>query len=193
MEPSIALLLRNALLYVLLPVWMLAGLGDWLCHRLQHIEQSAGIKESFIHLMMLAELGPCLLLVLLCEVNALVLLVLAVACIAHEATVWWDLLYASKHRPIPVVEQWLHSMQLAAPWVGLAGLVLLHWGQSRALVGLGPQAPDWQVRWKIPMLTSAQIGGAITGGFVLIALPFLEETWRCWRIRPVRVRRVRSR
>jgi hypothetical protein len=186
MEPPLQELLRNTLLYVVLPVWMLAGFGDWLSHRLQHIEHTAGLKESLIHLMMLAELGPCLLLVLLCEVNALVLVVLVLACIAHEATVWWDLLYAVKRRPIPVVEQWLHSFQLAAPWVSLAGLMLLHWNQARALVGLGPEAADWTLQWKRQPLSPAQIGVTIAAGFVLIALPFLEEAWRCWHSGPAR-------
>jgi hypothetical protein len=51
-----ALLLQKVLLYGVLPLWMLAGFGDWLCHRVEHIEHTAGTKESALHWAMLAEL-----------------------------------------------------------------------------------------------------------------------------------------
>ena len=41
----------------LAPVWLLAGLADYTCHRLQHIERNAGVRESALHVLMLAELG----------------------------------------------------------------------------------------------------------------------------------------
>ncbi len=176
-------LLQNLLLYVLLPVWMAAGFGDWICHRVLKMEQTAGLKESLLHLLMLAELGPCLLLVLLCEVNALVLSLLLLACIAHELTVWSDLLYAMRCRTIPVVEQWLHSFQIAAPWVSLAALVVLHWGQALALLGLGSEPASWSLGWKQEPLPLGAVAGILIAGTVLIAGPFLEETWRCWRVR----------
>ena len=176
-------LLQHTLLYVLLPMWMLAGLGDWLIHRVQRIEHTAGLKESLSHLAMLAELGPCLVLVLLFEINSLVLVTLTVACIAHELTVWWDLNYAMSRRTITVVEQWVHSFQLAAPWVTLVALVLLHWPQAQALAGFGPEAADWTLHWKEPGLPTPTIVGAIVLGVVMVAVPFAEETWRCWSVR----------
>ena len=181
MDASTRELLQNVLLYVLLPVWMAAGFCDWICHRVLKMEQTAGLKESLLHLLMLAELGPCLLLVLLCEVNALVLSLLVLACIAHEITVWSDLLYAMKCRTIPVVEQWLHSFQIAAPWVSLAALTVLHWGQALAIFGMGSEPASWTLGWKQEPLPINSVIGVLIAGTVLIAGPFLEETWRCWR------------
>lgn len=34
------------LLWFVLPVWLIAGFADWLCHRATHIETTAGIKET---------------------------------------------------------------------------------------------------------------------------------------------------
>ena len=46
---------RLVLMYGLVPLWLLAGAGDWLCHRLTHIERNAGVRESLLHMLMLAE------------------------------------------------------------------------------------------------------------------------------------------
>lgn len=40
MDPT-AVLLSDALMRLLMPVWLLAGLADWCCHRVQHMERSA--------------------------------------------------------------------------------------------------------------------------------------------------------
>ena len=45
------------LMYVILPLWLLVGIADWLCHRASHIETTSGAKESLIHLLMLGEVG----------------------------------------------------------------------------------------------------------------------------------------
>jgi hypothetical protein len=46
---------RRLLQYVMVPLWIAAGLGDWACHRASNIETTAGVEESAIHSLMLAE------------------------------------------------------------------------------------------------------------------------------------------
>jgi hypothetical protein len=46
---------RNFLLYFVIPVWIAAGLADWLCHRATDIERTAGPAESLLHLLVLAK------------------------------------------------------------------------------------------------------------------------------------------
>src|SRR5690606_36994995 len=55
------------LLYFLLPLWLLAGFADWLCHRRARISLNAGPKESLLHLLMLLEVSVPLLLALFFE------------------------------------------------------------------------------------------------------------------------------
>jgi hypothetical protein len=43
------------LMYFVLPLWLIAGFADWLCHRASHIESTTGAKESLIHLLMFVE------------------------------------------------------------------------------------------------------------------------------------------
>lgn len=75
------------ILYRLIPLWILAGFADWLCHRASRISMTAGPKESAIHLLMSAEIGIPLLAGLFLEINAFILLIMAVGLSAHEATI----------------------------------------------------------------------------------------------------------
>jgi hypothetical protein len=37
---------QGVLTYFVLPLWLVAGFADYLCHRASHIEQTSGAKES---------------------------------------------------------------------------------------------------------------------------------------------------
>src|SRR3954462_13730227 len=95
---------RILLLYFIMPVWFLAGLADYLCHRAADIEHTAGPKESLLHLLMFAEVAGPLLMCLFFEINALVFTVMIAGFIAHEATALWDVSYAIDHRYVSPVE-----------------------------------------------------------------------------------------
>lgn len=182
--PALEEALTAGLMYGLMPVWAAAGVGDWLCHRWQHMEYTAGLGESVLHLLMLLILAPATMAVLLLEINAQVLCWLVAACVAHELAFWWDLAYASRRRQIPPVEQWVHSVQFATPWVGLAGVGLLHRGQAMALLGMaGAPIADWTVRAKQDPVPPDYLVVVLLAGAVLICLPFAEEFWRCVRVR----------
>jgi hypothetical protein len=174
-----AALLQQLLLCGVLPLWLLAGFGDWLCHRVQHIETSAGLGESMLHWLMLAELGVGIAAALLLDVTAAVLVLLVVACIAHELTLWRDLFFAAARRRIAVPEQWVHGLQLALPWVGLAALLVIHRDQALAAVGLGSAAADWDWRWKNPPLPAGTLAAIAAGAVAFVLLPFAEEWRRC--------------
>ncbi|TIU33740.1 MAG: diguanylate cyclase, partial [Mesorhizobium sp.] len=88
------------LMYFVLPVWLIAGFADWLCHRATHIESTTGAKESLIHLLMFAEVGIPLLAAMFLEVNALVVAVMIVTFFVHEATAMWDVRYATTARTV---------------------------------------------------------------------------------------------
>jgi hypothetical protein len=61
---------QATLLYFVLPLWLAAGLADYLCHRASHIEKTSGYKESLLHLLMFAEIAVPLLAALFFEINA---------------------------------------------------------------------------------------------------------------------------
>lgn len=168
--------LEAVLFAVLLPVWLLAGFADALCHRVLRIETSAGWRESALHWLMLAELGVGLAAVLLLEVNALAIAIFAIACVLHEITMVVDLRYASARRVIPPVEQWVHGVQQAIPWMVLLVLCALQPGQALALIGVGGAAPDFSLR--LAPVPAAYLASFIAAGVLVVALPFALELLR---------------
>jgi hypothetical protein len=76
------------LMYFILPLWLVAGCADWLCHRASHIERTTGAKESLLHLLMFAELGLPLLAAIFLQINAGIIAIMIVAFFIHEATAY---------------------------------------------------------------------------------------------------------
>ena len=93
------------LLYFIMPVWLIAGIADWICHRTTDIAHTTGAKESVIHLLMFGEVAIPLLAALFLEINALIIALTVVAFPIHEATALWDVSYAVKHREVSPIEQ----------------------------------------------------------------------------------------
>lgn len=179
---QLAEVLTASILYFFLPLWLLAGFGDWLCHRVARISENAGLKESLLHLLMLTELGLPLLAGLFFEINALVIGLMIVGFIAHEATVLWDLRYASSKRRILPVEQIVHSFQELVPMTLLALVIFLHWDQFVALVTMD-SAAEFRLEWKRDPLPPLYLTLVLGAAAVLVIVPFLEEAWRCYRRR----------
>lgn len=176
-------LLRHALLYLLVPAWLLAGLADYLCHRVQHIETSGGLHESLLHLAMLAALGAGVLVALLFDISAATLWILLAACLLHELILLADLHWAEAVRGIPWYEQWVHGVQQALPWMGLAAVMLLHPTQALAMFGLGDVQPDWLLTRKRAPLPAGYLATVVGAAVLLVLLPFVEEAGRCLRVR----------
>jgi hypothetical protein len=55
------------LMFVVLPVWLLAGLADYLCHRATNIETTSGVRESMLHLVQFGLVGIPVTLALFSE------------------------------------------------------------------------------------------------------------------------------
>src|SRR5438552_8133692 len=99
--------LRSVLMYFVLPLWLVAGFADYLCHRASHIATTAGAKESLIHLLMLTEMAIPVTAAMALEVNALVILIMMLCWALHEATAVWDVFYAYSKREVTPIEQWV--------------------------------------------------------------------------------------
>src|SRR5215207_5747699 len=102
---------QNILMYFVLPVWAAAGFADYLCHRAANIENTSGPKESLLHLLQFAEMAVPTLAAIFLEINALIIFIMIVCLILHEATAIWDVSYAYRTRTITPTEQHIHSFQ----------------------------------------------------------------------------------
>jgi hypothetical protein len=161
-----------ALLCLTLPLWLLAGFGDWLCHRRTLIERTAGPRESALHLLLYLTIVVPLGLALFLEINALLLAFMAVGVLAHMAVSLWDTSYAQPRRHIAPLEQQLHSYLEMLPLFALALVAVLHWEAVRE--------PAWTFSVREQPLPPAWSWGvllALAPGLLLI----LEELLRCQR------------
>ena len=178
---------RLLLSYVVVPLWIAAGFADWLCHRYTRIAATAGPRESWLHLLMFVELGVPLLLVLFCEVNALLFAIMLAALALHHLTAWWDLRFAMAHRRIDPVEQMVHSLLEMMPVTAVLLLAVRHFGQFQTLFGLGAETARLGLQARHPPLDASYVLGLLGAVALFNALPYLEELWRGRRAQRVRV------
>jgi hypothetical protein len=171
------------LLYFIMPVWFLAGLADYLCHRATDIEHTSGFKESLLHLLMFAEVAVPLLACLFLEINALVFLVMIVGFLLHEATSLWDVSYAHDKRYVSPIEQHVHSFLEMIPLMAGVMVAVQHWSQLLALFGLGAEPARFAIQWKQSPLPVGYIVAVLAASILLEFLPYLEELWRGLRAR----------
>ena len=162
------------LMYVVLPLWVVAGFVDYLCHRRTHVERASGAAESTIHWLMLGEVGVPLLMAVFLKVDALTMAFTILCLIAHEITGYVDLQIAMRTRNVTAFEQQIHSVLEMMPLTAMLLLFILHWPQTLALFGAGPEHADWSLTLKEPPSWWALTPPAIA--FLLLAvLPYGEE------------------
>src|SRR5690606_13991503 len=176
--PTTEEITRSFLLYFIVPLWLVAGVADWICHRAAHIETTTGAKESLIHLLMMIEVGVPVLAALFLEITEPVLALMIVSFFLHEATALWDVSYAITRREVTPIEQHVHSFLEMVPLMALSFIVVLHWRRFRALLGLGDEALDWSLRLKEDALPAHYVIAVLEAMGAFEAVPYLEEFWR---------------
>ena len=164
-----------------LPIWVLAGVADYVWHRRTSIATTSGTEESVTHALMIAEMGPAVLASLFLEMNAGVLALMVGSYVVHEATVSWDLYFTAGRRPIPAGEQHVHSYLQGLPFALASFAAFTHWDQLLALFGKGPKPPSFGIRFKKPILPLKYLVPLVLGAGALAAVPHAEELWRCWK------------
>jgi hypothetical protein len=183
-------LLQTYLLFLIFPLWIVAGLTDYVLHRQTRIEDNAGTSESLLHMVQMGEIGIPVLCGLLLDINALVLSIMLVGLVLHEITALWDVSYASSRRYVSPLEQHVHSFMEVLPLTTFLLVSLMSWSQLAALFGFGSEPPRFDLRPKSPPIPAPYLITLLlsVGGFVV--LPYIEELWRC--IRAARAGRVQD-
>jgi hypothetical protein len=172
-DPSVLILM-----YFILPVWLLAGCADWLCHRASHIETTTGAKESMLHLLMFAEIGVPLLAAIFLQINAGIIALMIAAFFVHEATALWDVSYAVTARNVTPIEQHIHSFLEMIPLMAILFIVSLHWGQFQALFGFGSETARFDLNWKEEPLPATYVITIMAVILTFELIPYIEEFFR---------------
>ena len=190
--PDVAAITRNFLMGFVMPLWLAAGLADWVCHRRSEIELTTGVKESLIHLAMLAEAAVPVLAGMFLEITSPVLALMLSSFLLHEATALWDVAYANALRQVTPIEQHVHDYLATVPLMAVSFISVLHWTQVQGLFRIGGRKPDWSIRLKRRPLPWGYVTALLTAMIALEVSPYLEELVRGLRAAPERRRRLRA-
>lgn len=169
---------RNVLMYFILPLWLLAGFADWLCHRASNIAVTAGPKESLIHLILFVEMAIPVSAAMHFEINALILWIMLVCLMLHEVTAIWDVTFAHDKRYISPIEQHVHNYLGLLPFMSFVLVVILNWNQFLSMWGLGPETPRFELALKQPPLPWSYVLPVLGAVLLLEVIPYAEELWR---------------
>lgn len=122
-----ATLVLNVMLYVLLPLWGIAGMLDWWCHRNTEIEKTSGLHEAYVHCLMGVQIGIPVVLSLLFEVNVLIMLLCFAALLAHELVAHYDVHFTTGKREISIWEVHAHNYLATLPFFLLLLIIVRKW------------------------------------------------------------------
>lgn len=166
--------------WVILPLWLVAGLIDYWLHQRTNIAATAGAPESRLHFVQTLEVGVPVLIVLFLELNLLALAVLVAAAVAHTVTAYWDVRYASSRRVILPFEQVVHAFLFTLPIFATTLLLLLRWPAASAGAGAGAGDP-WALRLRDPAWPTTVIVAVLGASLLFGLLPGLAEWWQAHR------------
>lgn len=174
-------LLINAMLYVFLPLWGIAGFVDWCCHRATKIEVTSGIKESLMHSVMGIQVAIPILLCLLFRVNVLILILCIIAWICHEVVAHHDVRCAAPKREISIWEMHAHTYLGSLPLYMLISIVLINWPQFQLLINF-----EWAGNMALELMetphgTPSYLKYYLAFMCVVCVFPYIEENIRCFR------------
>ncbi|MBL91409.1 MAG: diguanylate cyclase [Myxococcales bacterium] len=175
-------LVLSLILYVLLPLWGIAGFVDWCCHRASKIEETSGLKESFIHALMGAQVGFPIILGLVFEVNILILFIIFLVLITHELVAHWDVHFTAPRREITIWEVHAHNYLATIPFYLTALIMVRKWDVVTKMISF-----EWAGQFGLEF-RAEPIGGTpyylpyyLSFMLVICILPYFEEMWRCYR------------
>lgn len=169
------------LMFLVLPLWILAGFTDYWCHRASHIEENAGTPESLLHLLQFGSIAIPTILALFMEINALFFLIAALAIVFHHVVAFIDVRYANRTRPVTPFEQMVHSFLEIMPITAFLLLAVLYWLQFLDLLRLHLGAGSFVLQIKNHQLPLWYVLSAIGAAALCNLAPYLEELMRCRR------------
>jgi hypothetical protein len=153
------------------PLWLAAGLVDYICHRRTRIEDTSGAIESWLHLVQFLALGAAWSIACMLMPTPLTFALSAVAVAIHTAASFVDVSYTVGRRYISPLEQHVHGFLDVLPIVAVVLWGAANWPHL--------QTTGWALRWKGP-IQPEQIA-LLASYFVLAGVPVGEELRRSSR------------
>jgi hypothetical protein len=175
----INVLVFDLVLYGCLPLWLIMGLLDYICHRRTKIEENSGLKESLYHAVMGVQIGVPIFLGLYFQINVLVLLLMLAALIFHVWIAHCDVQYARATRPISMLEMHVHSFLETLPIFTVALLICINWNAFVDLITFNWSGHMHLVFERAQGVTTNYIASYVALMLFADVLPYAEEFVRC--------------
>ena len=165
--------LNHFLIWLIYPLWLLAGFFDYLFHRRTRIEHTSGPTESWLHLAQFVSLAIPLFLLTFFEVTSLVIWLVAAAVLLHTVLSVADVSYTDGRRYISPLEQHVHGFMSVLPVIAVGIIAVLNWTE---ILNSG-----WALRPKAVPVSPGR-GALLVGSYVILAgTPIVEELIRTSR------------
>ncbi|HTE42291.1 MAG TPA: hypothetical protein VK629_15820 [Steroidobacteraceae bacterium] len=157
---------------ILYPLWLVAGLCDYLCHRRTDIATTSGTTESWLHIAEFGSLAIAILIASLLVVTRTTVIAIGLAIVAHTVLSFIDVAYTQGRRHISPFEQHVHGFLDVIPVAALGLIAALNWPAI--------QNSSWTIeaRGDLPTFGTSVLIGSY---FVLAGVPILEELLRTQR------------
>jgi hypothetical protein len=170
------------ILYVILPLWGVTGFIDWVCHRATDIENTSGVKEALIHVLMGVQVAIPIVVGILFEMNVLVFLICLAALVAHEVVAHFDVKTTMHVREISIWEVHAHNYLSTIPFYLIALI-----GVRNPDTVIKTVTFDWAGEMALLLRSEPVGGGAYLPWYVgfmgvICLLPYTEEVFRCWGV-----------
>ncbi len=156
-------------------LWLLAGWADFRCHRRSDLPHTSGLAESLLHVLQMGLMGTLVLAWLAARPGLPLLALSALLVLAHAVAGYMDTRTAWGRRPITPLEQHIHSVLDAAPWIALG---IAAFGQGAAALAHG-----WRWEWRAPLPPASAWIAVLLPALLLCMLPLLVELVAAWRAR----------
>jgi lysylphosphatidylglycerol synthetase-like protein (DUF2156 family) len=149
-------------------IWLSAGFGDFICHRVTDLPHTSGVAESFTHLLQLAILGLAFVIGLVFEMGTTITLVVGALVAGHAIVGYWDTRIAFRRRRVLLpVEQHIHSVLDMAPIVAFAWIIARTWPEV--------VSRNWNVELRMPAASVSTWLALLIPATVLCVVPALVE------------------
>lgn len=148
-------------------IWLLAGLGDFICHRRTDLPHTSGVAESWTHLLQLTTLGGAIMIGLAFDMSAAIALAMCALVAAHAGIGYWDTRIAFRRRRVLLpIEQHIHSVLDMAPIVALGWVLARSWPSV---------AGDWQIALRVSAMPNGVWIAVLFPAVMLCVAPALME------------------
>ncbi len=159
----------DLLVYVLYPLWLIAGAIDYLCHRRTDIAITSGVTETWFHVAQFVTIAVIFFGAVLLQPTLAMIALLGVAAVLHLVLSYVDVTYTQSKRYISPLEQHVHGFLDVLPIIAVCLLAMLGLSEPQQTMGFATRTHEM----------SARDLALLIGSFVVLAgTPVIEEHLR---------------